>query len=241
MLRIDVDSHRRRAVRDSGGATGNPFAGNPRCNADGTGTQTCPEIYALGPAQSVALELRSPTGDLWVGDVGQGAFEEIDVIERGGNYGWNIREGVRMHGGAHELSARPVSRPGRRIRASARRLDHGRLRLSRHATTELVGRYVFGDFGGMIASLTPGAGGTYTVTPMVNNGQTPSGAPGALAISAFGRGNDGELFALDYGRGQLYRLVFTAASAAAATTCRHSCRRPAASAPQRPARRRCCR
>ena len=77
-------------------------------------------------------------------------------------------------------------------------------------TTEQFGRYIFADFGsGMIASLTPGAGGSYTLTPLVQPGATPPGAPGQLSPSAFGEANDGELFLLDYSRGQIRQLVFT--------------------------------
>ena len=63
----------------------------------------------------------------------------------------------------------------------------------------------------MIASLTPGAGGTFTITPHGATTARPRRArPGQLAISAFGEGNDGELYVLDYFRGHIHRLVFTA-------------------------------
>jgi len=209
MLRIDVNSQPGGApYAIPSGATGNPFAGNPRCNVDGTGTQNCPEIYALGLRNPWRFSFDPPTGDLWLGDVGQGAFEEIDLIQRGLNYGWDIREGFQCTAGGTSCGSYtdPVAAYGRSVGFSIT----GGYVYRGTQTTELTGRYIFGDFGGMIASLTLGAGGTYTVTPMVNNGQTPSGAPGPLAISAFGRGNDGELFALDYTRGHIYRLIFTA-------------------------------
>jgi uncharacterized repeat protein (TIGR03806 family) len=212
MLRIDVESR-------PGGApyaipADNPFANNPRCNTDGTGAQSCPEIYALG--------LRNPwrwsfdlTGDLWVGDVGQRGFEEINVVSRGANYGWDLREGFQCTGGGTSCSSadftNPVAAYGRDVGFSIT----GGYVYRGTQTTELVGRYVFGDFGGMIASLTPVADGTFTVTPLVDNGETPPGAPGPLQISAFGKGNDGELFALDYVRGHIYRLIFTPAGAGA--------------------------
>jgi uncharacterized repeat protein (TIGR03806 family) len=207
MLRIDVNSQ-------PGGAayaipSDNLFAGNPRCNANGTGTQSCPEIYALGLRNPWRWSFDPPTGDLWLGDVGQGAFEEIDVIVRGENYGWDIREGFQCAGGGTNCAStgfrNPVAAYGRTVGFS---ITGGHVYRGAQAT-ELAGRYVFGDYGGMIASLTPGSGGTYTVTPMINNGQTPTGAPGPLAISAFGKANDGELYALDYSRGHIYRLIFT--------------------------------
>ena len=212
MLRIDVNSQPGGApYAIPGGATGNPFANNPRCNADGTGAQNCPEIYALGLRNPWRWSFDPPTGDLWLGDVGQGAFEEIDLIVRGANYGWDIREGFECAGGGTGCSStgftNPVAAYGRSVGFS---ITGGYVYRGAQAT-ELTGRYIFGDYGGMIASLTPGAGGTYTVTRMINNGQTPAGALGPLQLSAFGRGNDGEVFALDYGRGHIYRLVFTPA------------------------------
>ena len=189
MLRIDVNSQPGGApYAIPGGASGNPFANNPRCNADGTGAQNCPEIYALGLRNPWRWSFDPPTGDLWLGDVGQGAFEEIDLIVRGANYGWDIREGFECAGGGTNCSSagftNPVAAYGRSIGFS---ITGGYVYRGTQAT-ELTGRYIFGDYGGMIASLTPGAGGTFTVTRMVDNGQTPTGAPGPLQLSAFGRG-----------------------------------------------------
>ncbi len=214
MLRIDVDSQPGGApYAIPGGDTGNPYAANPRCNVDGTGLQNCPEIYALGLRNPWRWSFDRQTGVLWAGDVGQGSFEEINRIERGGNYGWDVREGAHCFEPPTGCSTAgltdPVAEYGRTMGYSIT----GGYVYRGTQSTELAGRYIFADFGtGMIASLTPGAGGTFAITQHVRPGTTPPGAVGQLQPSAFGEGNDGELFVLDYFRGQIRRLVFATGS-----------------------------
>lgn len=82
ILRIDVDN------RPEGHAYGippdNPFVGV-------TGAR--PEIYAIGVRNIWRMEFDPKTGTLWAADVGQNLWEEVNVIEKGGNYGWSLREG----------------------------------------------------------------------------------------------------------------------------------------------------
>ncbi len=83
ILRIDVDT------RDGDKAYGipkdNPFVSNPKA---------APEIWAYGFRNIWRMSFDKKTGQCWVGDVGQNLWEEIDLVEAGGNYGWNLREAL---------------------------------------------------------------------------------------------------------------------------------------------------
>ncbi len=185
MLRIDVDARPRgEPYGIPGGATRNPHSGNPLCNADGTGVQDCPEVYAPGLQDPRRWSFDRRTGALWLGDAGQGSVGSVSRIERGGR--------------------KPVAEYGR---SPGFPITGGHVYRGTQAT-RLVGRFVFGDLGGTIATLAPGADGQYTIVPLVRPGETPAGAAGPLQVSAFGEGEDGELYVLDRARGHVRRLVF---------------------------------
>ncbi len=77
LLRINVDSLPYTSPPD-----------NPYFNGGGL-----PEIFAIGLRNPWRFSIDQVTGDIWLGDVGQVTWEEINVIENGGNYGWEVLEG----------------------------------------------------------------------------------------------------------------------------------------------------
>src|SRR5688500_1447352 len=84
ILRIDVDRGAPYAV-----PADNPFAGTPGC-ADG-----CDETWAYGFRNPYRMSFDMGGGrDLFVGDSGQNLWEEVSIAVRGGNFGWNVKEGA---------------------------------------------------------------------------------------------------------------------------------------------------
>ncbi len=87
ILRIDID-HPNGAIPYSS-PSDNPFFG---------ATPGADEIYAVGMRNPYRYSFDRGTGQLYVGDVGQGAWEEIDIVTLGGNYGWRVYEGTHCTG-----------------------------------------------------------------------------------------------------------------------------------------------
>ncbi|MEP0545625.1 MAG: PQQ-dependent sugar dehydrogenase [Rhodothermales bacterium] len=89
ILRLDVDGGG--TAPDCGGPGAN-YTVPPNAIADGPGG-SCDEIYAWGLRNPWRFSFDRETGEGWIADVGQGAWEEVDRMEDGGNYGWNTYEG----------------------------------------------------------------------------------------------------------------------------------------------------
>lgn len=83
ILRIDVD--KKAAGKKYGIPVDNPFVKQPGA---------APEIWAYGFRNIWRMSLDRATGQIWAADVGQGLYEEINLVQAGGNYGWNVREGL---------------------------------------------------------------------------------------------------------------------------------------------------
>ena len=202
MLRIDVDGAAPYAIPPD-----NPFAGGPRCPADHTSSTSCPEIYAWGLRNPWRWSFDRATDELWAGDVGQNAREEIDVIERGGNYGWDCREGTAAHSAAAPSCAAatglidPVHDYGRTLGFSVT----GGYVYRGVALPALAGAYVFGDFGsGRIWRLDDDGAGGFVAEEILDT---------TLSISSFADDEAGELYVVDIALGDLYRIVAAAGGA----------------------------
>ena len=176
---------------------GNPFAANAVCT-QGSGAAPCPEIYAWGLRNPWRMSFDDATGKLWAGDVGQGAWEEIDVITLGGNFGWNDREGAHCFDpatGCLNTFVEPITEYDRSVGSSVT----GGYVYRGSAIPDLVGWYVFGDFisGRILAIRENSATGTAPVELFQSGRQ----------VVSFGRGNDGELYYLDFATGTIHQLI----------------------------------
>jgi uncharacterized repeat protein (TIGR03806 family) len=202
MLRIDVNG--------STGLTryaippGNPFAGGAVCNNDtGAFTANCPEIYAYGFRNPWRWSFDTGSGELWVGDVGQNAWEEVDRVVAGGNYGWRCREGAHAFNGTCGANAGSAIDPIAEYDHSQGVAVTGGFVYRGSAIPALVGRYVFGDFGsGRIWHVARDAAPTQVFTTGFNS---------SLSIASFAQDPNGELYVVNFG-GTLHRLRAGAAS-----------------------------
>ncbi len=191
ILRIDVDGGSPYAI-----PPGNPFA---------TGVGGREEIFALGVRNPWRLSFDRMTGDFWIGDVGQGAVEEVDRLAAGTgagtNLGWRIMEGNSCTGlpGPYPCSDPALTPPVLTYSHSFGCSITGGFVYRGTAVPALVGQYLYADFcsGRIWAAQRAGAG------PWV---PAELGATG-YAITTFGEDEAGELYFANYATGDIYRFA----------------------------------
>jgi len=162
---------------------------NPFVNKSGL-----PEIYAYGLRNPWRWSFDRQTGDLWLADVGQNAWEEVNVITRGGNYGWNLREGAHCYSGDCRRAGliEPVAEYSHDDGCS---ITGGYVYRGKKIP-DLTGVYLFGDFcSGKIWGLF-GRGPQYTRRLLWE---------GKLNIAAFAEDREGEVYIVDLG-GKVFQL-----------------------------------
>jgi len=198
ILRIDVarDDFPNDANRDYGIPAGNPFASSGGA----------PEVWAYGLRNPFRNSFDRVTGNLWIGDVGQNAVEEIDLMragDGGANYGWPLYEGTQPLSGTSTAGLTfPIAQYGHGNGA----LQGGSLTggyVYRGPVESLQGLYIFGDFvTGHIWSIPVAqvAIGT-TLASSAFTVRTDGFAPGAGTIgniSSFGQDQARNLYIVDY-------------------------------------------
>jgi glucose/arabinose dehydrogenase len=202
ILRIDVDK------KDEGKAYGIP-ADNPFVAREGV----LPEIYALGFRNPwrIAFDVGGDKS-LFVSDAGQNLWEEVDIVTKGGNYGWNIREGTHCFD-PRSPNKSPDSCPDKNARGEQLidpiieyGHDLGRVVVGGYvyrgqALPEMYGKYIFADWSndfakgnGTLLVATPTDKGLWSLEEIEIAGR-PGGRLG-LFIRSFGMDEKGEIYVL---------------------------------------------
>lgn len=196
ILRIDVDG-----ASPYGIPANNPFVG-----VDGARE----EIWAYGLRNPWRLSFDRETGDLWIGDVGQGALEEIDFQPAdsagGENYGWRVREGDACRPGEAACDLPGAVDPVYSYSRLGSQSVTGGFVYRGSAIPKLAGTYLFADYiGGTVYALTRDGNGNVTVADETDN--LNDGSTTLRNVASFGEDLDGELYIVDYGAGAVYRIV----------------------------------
>lgn len=189
MLRIDVDH-------------GNPYA-IPPTNPTWSDPLAKREIFAYGLRNPWRFSFDRVTGELWVGDVGQNAYEEIDIVRNGGNYGWRTMEANHCFRPAANCNRTGLTPPIFEYPRSQGASITGGYVYRGRAIPDLIGSYIYADYvSGNLWALR------YDGTRVTSNRlllQT------GIEISSFGEDQDGELYALDHTGGVINKIVASTA------------------------------
>ncbi|MDX6743639.1 PQQ-dependent sugar dehydrogenase [Actinocorallia sp. A-T 12471] len=166
----------------------NPFVGKRKAK---------PEIWAYGLRNPWRFSFDAETGDLWIGDVGQDKWEEVNFqpgdSKGGENYGWSAREGSHAFHSEEPVGVEPVHEYALRENGQCSVIGGHVYRGS--AIPGLTGRYVFADFcAGWVKAFTRDGGDPVTLLSNVNS------------VSAFGVDVSGELYVLSL-NGTVQRLA----------------------------------
>lgn len=186
MLRIDVNG-------SSPGLAYRIPADNPFFAGGGL-----PEIWAFGFRNPWRFSFDRSTGRLFVADVGQDNFEEIDIVIKGGNYGWNTMEGRHCFNPPSGCNMTGLILPITEYSHQEGTAVIGGFVYHGSNIPGLRGMYIFGDFGsGKIWTLAETSPNNWTRTLALESG---------LSITSFGQDQAGELYVADLG-GKILKIV----------------------------------
>ncbi len=192
ILRMDVD-------QAAGGLQysippGNPFAGNAQGWRE--------EIFAWGFRNPWRFSFDRQWGVLLAADVGQSSWEEVNIVQPGGNYGWNRMEGAHCYPPGSSCDPTGLILPLHEYpRANGNISVTGGYVYRGRKYPRMNGHYFFGDFGsGRIWSLAP-------TGPAQWSGQSTQRLDTPGRFSSFGEDEAGEIYVCDYSGGAIYRLT----------------------------------
>lgn len=192
ILRIEVNNPSE--TRNYGIPADNPFAGNASGFKE--------EIFAYGLRNPWRFSFDPETGWIWAGDVGQWRFEEIDIIQKGKNYGWNIMEGAHCYKPPDGCNTNGLVLP---IWEYAHEQGLGMSVIGGYVyrgqrIPELIGAYIYTDFySGRIWSLRYDGSHPPVNTELLST---------KLNISSFGLDEKKELYMVAFD-GKIYRFTPT--------------------------------
>ncbi len=178
-------------------------ADNPFVNADWNGRPVRDEVWAIGLRNPWRTSFDRVTGDFWIADVGQNQIEEVNVVRPGApggyNFGWPIMEGLSCFNTANcdqsglMLPVIDYRHVGGNCSVTGGYVYRG------SAFPQWNGIYFYGDYcSGRIWALAPDGSGGWSNAEVLDSN---------LTLSSFGEDEVGELYALDYGSGVIYRLT----------------------------------
>ena len=186
LLRIDIDS-------SSSGYRVPPD--NPFVNVAGAD-----EVWAYGLRNPWRFSFDRANGRLFLADVGQNSFEEVDLVERGGNYGWNIMEGAHCFSPSTGCITTGLLLPINEYDHSLGEAVTGGYVYRGRQFPDLSGTYLFADFGSSrIWGLTETNRGAWIRSELLRPG---------FNISSFGEDEEGEIYVVNYGGG-IHRIRVT--------------------------------
>lgn len=155
-------------------------ADNPFASGGGRG-----EIYALGLRNPWRFSFDRQTGDLWLGDVGQSQREEIDLVVRGGNYGWDVFEGNAAFENPTGLPATDFVAPVLDYSRTVGKCVTGGYVYRGALVPSLAGDYVYGDFVTGAVFARDAAAGAAATSETIGN---------VAHLASFGEDEAGEVY-----------------------------------------------
>jgi glucose/arabinose dehydrogenase len=180
-------------------------ADNPFVNA-----QARPEIFAYGLRNPWRFSFDLKTGQLFCADVGQNKWEEVNLIEKGKNYGWRIMEGNHCYDPPQKCNQAGLARPIAEYDHSEGKSVTGGYVYRGQKFPDLQGKYIFADWTGKLFMLSKSAADhqwtRYTLA--LKNSE------GDFYINSFGEDESGELYVLGQSAigpnkaGKIFRLEF---------------------------------